>query len=1304
MSTAFSSAFLPDATQTDVMILDYAALRQEGIRQLERLADSEWTDFNEHDPGITILEQLCYALSDLAYRIDFSLPDLLSEGGANPYSSLHAPALILNSRPVTLMDMRKLVIDVDGVKNAWIETVNESEPVIYFQKQGLPRTDQPAKLDDTKNLIHFANSGNERTKIIKTDGGVAVQPKGLFRVLIEKSPNATNDVVNDVTARLHAHRGLAMDFQSIKVLDSQKIQINTSIEITPQGNPDDIYLAILQKITDYFSPTVTFYSLAERLTANQTMEEIFDGSRLDHGFIDTEQLAKMQRKTSLRTSDLIHAIMDVEGVRLVKYLVFMNQDKEIPWFMELEPDKVPKLDTTTSIFTLVRNQLSIGIDNKALNVRFDKSQSVQARKKLLSNLLEPILPLGRDRQVKKYYSIQHHYPANYGIGAIGLPATADEKRQAQAQQLKAYLLFFDQLLANSFAQLSHIGDLFGFDDSQLSTYFAGSFDDSSLGLEKLWVKEFKGQLDRNEYLGKLVISSPTNDLPRKHRFLDHLLARFAEPFTDYSRFQKNELSPATLAQDKAAILRHYPEFSGGRGTGFNVTQAWDKNNRAGLEQRLRLKLGFTESEQLYLIEHILLRPIESDSNQIAPLLANARFDDPYSLQITLVFAGNSSRFKEKATDFRNFVEQLVREETPAHLIVYVRWLVDDSAKNFSQAYENWQTLQSNFRNHLDQQDLQLKFRDARDRVIDLLEIGQTYPLADLLVKYENLVPWGQLGEITLLSSQNEVLYQLFDQADKLLLDKTTGKSLQVSGNGGNQILKTPEITKAISFVIKATKSHSSLFVTDLGSDGKIHIKDYQPNTTYEFCNADGTSFDPKRIVVIDDNHTLTPPLEMKDEKSFTIRVVKLLTVKLHQAIDIKDGLNKTLTASIESGDLLYHPAENGLADTRLVDYGSISIIKIQDTQAGVDYCLVPADYVLKDTDTKASIALKQISKDFQRGNSGAIELKTIAMKEDTDIRILAIKEFEASENQPTQIAKLKIILSLKVRANPELVVSLENSILDYDTGTIIKIANSQASVQYRAFVRAITDNEFIRGNRTAENKLTVKVSETSSVDIISPNWSLNWNTPPRFSEVGDVTQGNGGEINLNLKNLKVDHLIIIQAHKNHEIKNPTDGTTIKTMTSEIQLRQSVAVLVKPNPNPPLRLQALIENNVLKSPIQVLGGQSGVLYYFKNLGQPVYFHQQNPFDSSNPSKNKGIQGKDDSQNFGLEIEVDFIIAANSPTVKESSNFPPEPPELNVDSLVIDATPLSIRAVKAQTGLEVPLKRNVDELLEQPIPPK
>ena len=49
---------------------DFAALRTEGIRLLQELCGRSWTDYNLHDPGVTILEQLCYALTDLMYRAE----------------------------------------------------------------------------------------------------------------------------------------------------------------------------------------------------------------------------------------------------------------------------------------------------------------------------------------------------------------------------------------------------------------------------------------------------------------------------------------------------------------------------------------------------------------------------------------------------------------------------------------------------------------------------------------------------------------------------------------------------------------------------------------------------------------------------------------------------------------------------------------------------------------------------------------------------------------------------------------------------------------------------------------------------------------------------------------------------------------------------------------------------------------------------------------------------------------------------------------------------------------------------------
>ena len=57
---------------------DYYRLRREGIGFIEKMGSVLWTDYNTHDPGITILEALCYAITDLAYRTGWDIKDILA--------------------------------------------------------------------------------------------------------------------------------------------------------------------------------------------------------------------------------------------------------------------------------------------------------------------------------------------------------------------------------------------------------------------------------------------------------------------------------------------------------------------------------------------------------------------------------------------------------------------------------------------------------------------------------------------------------------------------------------------------------------------------------------------------------------------------------------------------------------------------------------------------------------------------------------------------------------------------------------------------------------------------------------------------------------------------------------------------------------------------------------------------------------------------------------------------------------------------------------------------------------------------
>ena len=114
---------------------DYAKLRREGLQHIERLSSDLWTDYNSHDPGITLLELLCYAITDVGWRTRYPVNDLLADRSVTSPpdgKQFYTAREILSSAPVTISDFRKLLIDIRGIKNAWIETVDRPGPDVFI--------------------------------------------------------------------------------------------------------------------------------------------------------------------------------------------------------------------------------------------------------------------------------------------------------------------------------------------------------------------------------------------------------------------------------------------------------------------------------------------------------------------------------------------------------------------------------------------------------------------------------------------------------------------------------------------------------------------------------------------------------------------------------------------------------------------------------------------------------------------------------------------------------------------------------------------------------------------------------------------------------------------------------------------------------------------------------------------------------------------------------------------------------------------------------------------------------------------
>ena len=93
---------------------------------------------------------------------------------------------------------------------------------------------------------------------------------------------------------------------------------------------------------------------------------------------------------------------------------------------------------------------------------------------------------------------------------------------------------------------------------------------------------------------------------RRDRFLNHLLARFAEDFTDYSLMmyalngKKNDLRENI--KDKEALLALYPDISANRGRSFDYTTRRTKYPLTGLQRKVAGVMGIQPDPESSLLK------------------------------------------------------------------------------------------------------------------------------------------------------------------------------------------------------------------------------------------------------------------------------------------------------------------------------------------------------------------------------------------------------------------------------------------------------------------------------------------------------------------------------------------------------------------------------------------------------------------------------------------------------------------------------------------------------------------------------
>ncbi len=533
-----------DAVQlrTEPIGLDFYALRAEGIEALQGLCSGQWTDYNLHDPGVTVLEQLVYGLTDLAYRTEFEVADYLTgpEGDIGYEAlALYPPQDVFHGQALTVADYRRSLYDaIASVSEIWVRSLGN----------GLLAID------------------------------VTVPPE-------IQTPQGRASVAQRVRNHYARNRNLCEDLHEVTVLAPVIYYLEGDIELSGERPPSEVLAQILFDCRNHLSPGMTEHRLGDVVGQAMPLEKVYEGPPTAHGYITMGDVPSPQCVVTV--SELVGVIQRVAGVRRVRSLVFRDVLGAVTEEISCDTRSgrypclpFPKGPASGYLRLLAEHSARFGLRETAYDLEPAplKSQALHVDAEHVLKKLQfsrhafrtaPVdsaavpLPVGRYRQLAEYYSVQNDFPAVYGIGQYGVPHSAGPERVAQAQQLKGYLFPFEQLMANYLQTMQDIPTLFSAHDAGDASYFHQRLSNQEIPNIEALLIDPQGDVSSE-------LRQQDDYCERKGRVFDYLLALHGDAFPQalLRRFNHYHLDDTErwLLGAKARLVRSLRELNAWRGT------------------------------------------------------------------------------------------------------------------------------------------------------------------------------------------------------------------------------------------------------------------------------------------------------------------------------------------------------------------------------------------------------------------------------------------------------------------------------------------------------------------------------------------------------------------------------------------------------------------------------------------------------------------------------------------------------------------------------------------------------------------
>ena len=410
---------------------DFQALKTAGLDFLKAHSGSEWTNFNASDPGVTILDQVCFALTELGYCNDFPIEDILTgpKGNIVTKDEFYLPQAILTTSPITPDDYRKCLIDSNpAIQNALAMAAPPTSPNMRY-------------VYDIYLMLDGRLTPKQKRKACKA-----------------------------AWYMLNKSRNLGETFNVPKPFKTFPFTISGDMVINSQAPLEETLTAISNAIQQHVFPIAVQQGFEQLRQQGYDTSEIFDGPILSNGWFTHSSLGI--KKSKLTATELMNVVSKVKGVSQISELTMSVKGKVVAPML-VAASQMPLLDLAGSLSNGLHITYKGSLIPKNYKITVPKAPRGINTGNVYLDMIgqKDKLQLGTYRDIESYYSIQNTFPAIFSVGGDTATGSLTTYAVAQSRQLKAYLTLFDQVLANQFSQLAGVHRLFSFRNSVTADLF-----------------------------------------------------------------------------------------------------------------------------------------------------------------------------------------------------------------------------------------------------------------------------------------------------------------------------------------------------------------------------------------------------------------------------------------------------------------------------------------------------------------------------------------------------------------------------------------------------------------------------------------------------------------------------------------------------------------------------------------------------------------------------------------------------------------------------------------------------------------